>query len=61
MSREFSPMKERKWGRRTIREWAKERGLPWGTLYWRLTHGWSLQRALKTPVRAWVPLEKRAS
>jgi hypothetical protein len=38
----------------SLRFYATKHGIPWATLNWRLKHGWSLRRALKTPVRAWV-------
>jgi len=34
----------------TVTEWARERGLPWQTVYTRIYHGWSVEKALSTPV-----------
>lgn len=36
---------------KTLAEWARSRGMSEGTLYHRLAHGYSLERALTQPVR----------
>lgn len=35
----------------TLREWAAETGIPFGTIKGRLQRGWSVERTLTTPVR----------
>jgi hypothetical protein len=35
----------------TLIEWSEELGIPRDTLAWRLDHGWSIDRAMTTPVR----------
>lgn len=32
-------------------EWAREKNLNYKTLNWRLSHGWSIEKALTTPIR----------
>ena len=36
---------------RTVAEWERHLRLPPGRVKWRLRHGWSVERALTTPVR----------
>lgn len=36
---------------KSISEWAQELGMPVTTLHYRLTHGWTVEKALTTPVR----------
>lgn len=33
----------------TVSQWAREAGLPWNCLLWRLRSGWSIERALTSP------------
>jgi len=41
--------------------WARELGVKWNTLNWRVTHGWSFERAIATPIRRYVPLSVDSS
>lgn len=36
---------------KTIRQWADEKGMSWTALHSRLKKGWSIEKALETPVR----------
>jgi len=40
-----------------ISEWGKEIGMKHGTIRSRLSHGWTVDRALTTPVRVYAQLE----
>jgi hypothetical protein len=42
---------------RTLKEWAKDAGLPMSTIHGRLKHGWSPERAISTPID---PIKARA-
>jgi hypothetical protein len=38
-------------GRRlTLKQWAQQSGISYGTLDWRISEGWTIERALKTPI-----------
>lgn len=44
----------RRYGGKTIREWSRETGIPWPTLYQRIeVRGWDVDRATTTPKRLW--------
>ncbi len=35
----------------TLQQWGEELGIKWTTLYGRLNRGWSVEKALSTPVK----------
>jgi hypothetical protein len=37
-----------------LQEWARELGMSYQTIQYRLDNGWSVKRALTTPSRKWV-------
>src|ERR1035437_1367919 len=38
--------------RQTLQEWSRELNIPRETIYWRISAGWSVERALSQPVSA---------
>ena len=44
---------------KTLKEWSEFSGIPYPTLYSRISSGWEFEKAIKTPVRDHVPYKWR--
>jgi hypothetical protein len=53
---------EYKGERKSAAEWADVLGIPWFRFYQRITKlGWTIERAMSEPARAWAPGKKKAA